>query len=331
MARPQVRIKRFVKSVTLVDAGRDTVDLPRDYDYESIIIRFSGTSTLSSAGSAVRAEAPLQALSFINLKANGTDLLDGVSGIMAHRLAVLRNGQLPPLSAPSDATAAARTFSGVVILDRSVIDGIRAKDGNFPSRGLSSFQLELTAGNAADLFTGSPVGTMTMTVSVSVVQTEEVAVNGKVSLPRVVTKRSQRTETYASSNSAAQIRLNTGTLMRGLVLRAYGASTAGEPSNTGINNVKVQKGNITLFDLPGNVLQAMNQADYNVTTWPTGLYLIDFMTMGGPAGKLADCLDLRQGEEINLILDVTGATNQKVDIQQLEFIPYNPGYWGIAA
>jgi hypothetical protein len=331
MSRPQNRVKRFVKSITLTDAQRDTIDLPRDYDYESIVIRFSGTSTLSSAGSAVRAEAPLQAISWLNLKANGTDLLDGMSAVMAHRNCVLRNGQLPPLSAPSDATAAARTFSGMVVLDRAVIDGIRAKDGNFPSVGLSTFQLEVTAGNATDLFTGTPAGTMTMTVSVSIVQTEEVAVGGRRSLPRVVTKRSQRTESFASSNSAAQIRLNTGTIMRGLLLRAYGASTAGEPSNTGLNNVKVKKGNQILFDLPASTLQGMNQADFNVSTWPTGYYLVDFMTMGGPAGKLADCLDLRDGAELYLELDVTGATNQKVDIAQLEFMPYNPAYWGVAA
>lgn len=329
MSRPQNRVKRFVKSITLTDAQRDSIDLPRDFDYESIVVRFSGTSTLSSPGSAVRAEAPLQALAWLNLKANGTDLLDGITGVTAHRLGVLRQGQLAPLSAPSDATAAARAFSGMVVLDRAVIDGIRAKDGNFPSAGLSTFQLEIVAGNATDLFTGTPAGAMTMTVSVSIVQTEEMAVSGKRSLPRVVTKRSQRTESFASSNSAAQIRLNTGTLMRGLLIRAYGASTAGEVSNTGLNNVKVRQGNQVLFDLPASTLQGMNQADFNVTTWPTGYYLIDFMTMGGPAGKLADCLDLRKGQELFLEVDVTGATNQKLDIAQLEFIPYNPAYWGL--
>ena len=329
MSRPQDRIKRFVKSITLTDGQRDTIDLPRDFDYESIIIRFNGTSTLTGAGTAVRAEAPLQALSWINIKANGTDLLDGLTGIMAHRINVLRDGQLPPLSAPSDATAAARTFSGMVILDRSIVDGIRAKDGNFPASGLSTFQCEITAGNATDLFTGTPTGTMTMTVSLSVVQTEEQSVAGKRSLPRVVTKRSQRTEAYASSNAAAQVRLNTGTVLRGLLIRAHGASTAGEPSNTGLNNVKIKKGNRVMFDLPASTLQGLNQADSLVTTWPTGYYLVDFMTMGGPQGKLSDCLDLRDGSEVFAEFDVTGATAQKLDIVQLEYIPYNPGYWGM--
>lgn len=327
--RPQRRIKRFVKSITLTDGQRDTIDLPRDYDYESIVIRFNGTSTLSSAGSAVRAEAPLQALSWLNLKANGSDLLDGVTGILAHRINVLRNGQLPPLSAPSDATADARTFSGMVILDRSVIDGIRTKDGAFPSQALSTFQLEVTAGNAANMFTGTPVGTMTMTVSVSIVQTEETAVGGKRTMPKVVTKRSQRTEVFATTNAAAQVRLNTGSIMRGLLIRAHGASTAGEPSNTGLNNVKIKKGNEILLDLPATTLQGLNQADQNVTTWPTGLYLVDFMTMGGPAGKLTDCLDLLKGQELFAEFDVTGATNQKLDIVQLEYVPYDPKYWGM--
>jgi hypothetical protein len=331
MPRAQERLKRFIGRQTWTDNSRLVFDLPRDFDYESIGIRFAGTSTLSGAGTAVRAEAPLHALKFINLKANGTDLLDGVSGIMAHRFGVFRRGQLPPLTAPSDATAAARTFAGVVILDRCVIDGIRSKDGNFPSRGLSTFQLELQMGAAIDLFTGTPAGAISAaTVEVFAVQTNELAgADGRRSLPRVVTKRTQATYPYPTTNANSQIRLNTGNLTRGLVLRAYGATTLGEPSDTGLNNVRIRQGNATLFDLPYNILRALNQADLDITTLPTGFAFIDFMSMGGPAGKLSDCLDMRSGEELWLDLDVTGATNQAIDIATYEFMGFNPAYWGL--
>lgn len=331
MARPQRRIKRFVGRQTFTDNSRLTFDLPRDFDYESIVIRFYGTTTLTVAGAAVRAEAPLQLAKFIGLRANGTDLLDGVSGIIAHRMGAIRRGQLAPLTAQAAATATAQAFSGVVILDRAVIDGVRAKDGNFPSRGLSTFQLLFDAGAANDCFTGTPTGTITAgSCEVSVVQCEEMpGSDGKHSLPRVVTKRSQATYPYAAANTNAQIRLNTGNLTRGLLLRAYGYATAGEPSDAMVNNVKIQKGNQVLLDLPWTTLRAMNAADLDITTMPTGLAMIDFMNMGGVAGKLSDCLDLRDGEEVWLYLDTLGAANANLDVATLEYMPYNPKYWGL--
>lgn len=331
MSRAQQRLKRFVGKQNFTDNSRLVFDLPRDFDYEAIIVRFYGTTTMTVAGTAVRAEAPLQLLKFINLKANGTDLLDGLSGIMAHRVGVFRRGQLAPLTPQAAATATAQAFSAVVILDRCVIDGIRTKDGNFPSRGLSTFQLECIMDVATAVLTGAPTGTITAgTCEVSVIQSDEsVGSDGKRTLPRVVTKRTQATYPFPNSNANAQIRLNTGSLTRGLLLRAYGSVTAGEPSDAVINNVKIQQGNQVLLDLPYATLRAMNATDYELTTLPTGLCIVDFMAMGGPAGKLSDCLDMRGGEEVWLYLDVTGGANNYVDVSTLEFMPYNPKYWGI--
>lgn len=331
MGRPQRRLKRLVYKGTFADNARPVIDLPRDFDYESLQIRVYGTTTLTVAGTAVRTEAPLQLLKFISLKANGTDLLDGVSGIMAHRFGAMRRGQLSPLTPQAAATATAQSFSATVVLDRAVIDGIRSKDANFPSRGLSTFQLELQMGAANDCFTGTPTGTVTSgTIEVIAVQTAEMpGADGKLSLPRFVTKRTQGSYPFPTTNANAQIRLNTGNLTRGLILRSYGYTTAGEPANSGINNVKIQQGNQVLFDMPFNALRDMNAADLDVTTIPTGIAYVDFMNMGGPAGKLSDCLDLRSGEEVWLYLDVTGATNLNVDVATYEFMPFNKGYWGL--
>lgn len=60
MGRSQQRLKRYIGKQSWTDNGRVVFDLPRDYDLESIVIRVAGTSTLSVAGTAVRAEAPLQ-------------------------------------------------------------------------------------------------------------------------------------------------------------------------------------------------------------------------------------------------------------------------------
>lgn len=333
MSRPQQRLKLFSSKQNFTDGSRVVFDLPRDYDYESIVVNIAGTTTLTVAGAAVRAEAPLQCVKFVNLKANGTDLLDGLTGIMAHRLGAFRRGQLAPITPQAAATASAQAFAATFILDRAVIDGIRPKDGNFPSRGLSTFQLEILMDVATAMFTGAPTGTITAgTVSIVVVKTQEQAgADGKVSLPRVVSKRTQSSYNFPASNANSQIRLNTGNLTRGLILRAYGSVTANEPSDTVINNVRIQQGNQVYLDVPWSMLKAMNAADMDVSSIPPGIAYVDFMNMGGPAGKLSDCLDMRGGEEIFLYVDVNGGANNALDVATLEYMPYNPKYWGIAA
>jgi hypothetical protein len=328
MSRPQNRIRRFVGRQTFADNGRVTFDLPRDYDLETLHIRVTGTAAVTTTYTAVRAEAPTQIAKFVSLKANGTDLLDGLPGVIAHRCGVFRRGQLAPLTPPAGFGVANHTFEANLVLDRAVIDGMRPKDGNFPSRGLSTFQLELQMGACGDLFTGAGVGTITGgTVEIYVVQTQEMVVGGKISLPRVVTKRTHIDIPFPATNANYQQRLNTGNLLRGLIFRA---TNAGEPSNAVLNNVKIQQGNTVIIDLPYAALRAQNAADYDVTTIPTGIAIVDFMSAGGPYGKLSDCLDLRGGEEIWAYLDVTGGANNAVSISTLEYMPYSPAYWGIA-
>lgn len=329
--RPQQPIKRFVSRATWTDNGRVLIDLPRDFDLNTLIIDFSGTATITTLFTAVRAEAPLQAIKFLSLKANGSDLLDGVPGVMAHRLGIFRRGQLPPLTAPASAAVGSQAFGGCLVLDRNVIDGIRPKDGAFPTRGLSSFQLELQMGACADLFTGAGVGTITGgTVTVSILQTQELGgPDGKITLPRVVTKRTHVDIPFPSSNTNFQHRLNTGNILRGMIFRATGAVTAGEPSNAILNNIKILRGNQVWCDLPALTVRELNACDYEVTTVPTGIYIVDFMATGGPAGKLSDCLDMRDGEEIWTFLDVTGGANVSLGITTLEYMPYSPKYWGI--
>lgn len=331
MSRAQQIIKRLVGKQMFTDSSRLVFDLPRDFDYKTLMIRIYGTTTMTVAGTAVRAEAPLQLIKFISLKANGTDLLDGLSGIMAHRSGIVRRGQLAPLTPQAAATATAQAFAGFIILDREVIDGIRSKDGQFPSRGLSTFQLEVLMDVATAVLTGNPTGMITAgTCEVYAVQAAESAgADGKYSLPRVVTKRTQSTYPLTATNANYQIRLNTGALTRGLLLRSYGSVTAGEPSDAVVNNVKIVQGNSVLLDIPWAALRAMNVADLDVTTVPTGFAMVDFMNIGAPAGKLSDCLDMRNGAEVWLVLDVTGAANNAVDVATLEYVPFNAPYWGL--
>lgn len=333
MPRPQNRIKRFVSRSAFTDNSRIIFDLPRDYDYEAVGIYINGKASITVAGTAVRAEAPLQAVANIALKANGSDLLDSMPGVMAHKVALYRRGAvLPTLIPPSAATVGTKSFECSIILDRNIVDGLRPKDANFPSRGLSTFQLEVVIGTANSLFTGTPTATFTSsTIDVFVIQSQEMpGQDGKVTLPRVVTQRSFTNIPFASSNANYQHRLTTGNLLRGVLLRSEGSVTAGEPASGIVNNVKIMQGNNVMFDLPATDIAALNATDFSLATFPTGFLAIDFMNSGALQGvKLADALDVRRGEEVFLMLDVTGGTNVNVGVMTTEYMPYAPAYWGL--
>lgn len=330
MNRAQQTIKRFFGQQSFADNSRLVFDLPRDYDLNSLVIQITANANITTAFTTVRAEAPLQAVKFLTLKANGTDVLDGLSGIMAHRMGAFRRGQLPLISPPGAVSVGAQAFSAFIVLDRDFIDGIRAKDGSFPTAGLSSFQLELQMGACADLFTGAGVGTFTAgTVKVFGIQTEEiVGADGKRTLPHMVFKRTQSTIPFANTVSGFQQRLNTGNAVRGLMLRAYGV-TADEPSNAVLTNLKIQRGNQIWFDLSGDAIRNDNATSLEITTLPTGIYIVDFANKGGMAVKGSDFLDMRDGEDLYAMFDVTGGANVKIDVAMIEAMPYAPRYWGL--
>lgn len=329
--RNQNPVNRVFSRQAFTDNARLTIDLPRDFDHYSLMIRVTGNAAVTTLYTAVRAEAPTQVVKSLTLKSNGSTVLDSMTGQMAHRLGMNRRGQLPPLTAPTAAAVATYPIVATYILDRANIDGIKPKDSAFPSRGLQTFQLELVMGACSDLFTGAGVGTITSgVVEISGIQlAEEPGADGSYSLPVYYQRRIQTDVPFASSNANYQHRVAAGAKLRGILMRTAGAVTAGEPSDAVVNNVKVMIGNAVAVDLPWNTLRAWNAAATDVTTLPTGYAFVDFMNMGAPFTKIADSIDLRAMPDISLYLDVTGAANNVVSIMPIEFVDYTPKEFGL--
>lgn len=318
----QYRIKRRIAQVPVTENGVITIDLPRGYDYEALYFRLYGTVNVTTAGTAVRAEAPAQLIKRIEVVADGKNTIASVPFVMLNRANVFRRGQLGTLTPPTAATIAAYSVAASGALDLSNVDGIRSKDANLRTNGMSLLQARFTFGAAVDLFTGTPAGNIA-NMYVDVFSTEMIELpdaNGQITQPLYLQKRAYQDIAFSASNANMAIALPVGNVLRGLWIRAEGSSTAGEPSDVVINNITLSSGVDVRLNLPYLDLREINKLDYDITTLPTGIVVADLMTHGGYNTQASEGWDLTQASEAKLILDVTGAANTKVTVVTHELI-----------
>lgn len=322
----QYRIKRRVALLNIAAAENtiQTVDLPRGYDLESIYFVLNGGGTLSGAGSAVRAEAPMHLIKRIEVIADGKNTIASVSGLLLRSGTYNRRGQLGLLSAPAAATATAQTFSAGFVLDQQLIDGVRPKDSNLRTSGMQLLQLRITFGAYIDLFTGSPAGGLTGGNTLDIMTSEIVELqdeNGQISRPLYVLKRTYQDIAVPTTNSNQEVSLPVGNFLRSVTLRAEGAVTAGEASDSVLNFLTLRSGVDVRLSASALALIRSNQVDFQITNRPAGYYVADLMSSGQVVGvKGTDAWDLTRASECKAVLDVTGATNAKISIMTTELV-----------
>lgn len=326
----QYRIKRRTHQINLTENNVVTLDMPRGYDLESLIIQVKGVATVTTGGSAVRGFAPTQLIKRIELVADGKNTIASVP--MWDLVKNFGRGQTGIMTPPTAASAAAYNVEAVGILDQALIDGIRPKDSNLRTAGMSLLQLRITTGACVDLFTGSPAGSMTtFTLNVATVETVELPdAQGNITSPLYLQKRSYQDIALPASNANQQIILPIGNALRGVKLLA---TINGEPSNAVINNIQLASGVDVRFNLPADMVQRMNATDYDPvgmltnTTSPasssmldTGLYVVDLMANGQQDVAVSNAWDLTKASEAKLILDVNGGAGYQVTVVSTEFI-----------
>lgn len=322
----QYRIKRRIAllNIALAENTIQTVDLPRGYDLESIYFLLSGGGTLTGAGSAVRAEAPMQLIKRIEIVADGKNTIASVSGTLLRFGTFNRRGQLGSITAPAAATATAQTFNAGFVLDQQLIDGIRPKDSNLRTSGMQLLQLRITFGAYIDLFTGSPAGALSGSNTLDITTSEIVELpdaDGNISRPLYVLKRTFQDIATPSTNGNQEVNLPVGNFLRSVTIRGEGAATAGEPSDNVVNFVTLRSGVDVRFSASWSQMVRMNQLDFQITTRPIGLAIADLMASGQIVGvKGTDAWDLTRASECKCVLDVNGGANNKVSLMTTELV-----------
>lgn len=327
MPRRQRYLRRLIASQTFADASRLVIPIDRNHDLSTLLVTVTASVVVSNDYTAAKADAPLQLVNYVRLIANGVKTLISCNGALAYVQNIVRNGNLPTLTAPG-VTVATHTAECAFFLDLGVPDGRRPKDSHFPTRGLTSFDLELTMGSGDDLFTdaGDGASTFTGTVKVFAVQMQEyVGKDGKFTLPGFVQIRSQQELSFDTSNTNYLHRIPSKQLLRGLIFRAHNADVV---SNSILNNVKVMLANETIFDLSASSIRTLNRSDY-AGAMPTGNYFVDFAGNGNAISKLTDMLDLSGNVDLDVYLDVTGSSGNKIQILPIEFERFVPTQYGL--
>lgn len=320
----QYRIKRKIASMPIVANSFGIIDLPRQYDYETLILRLSASLQVTVAATSVRAESPTQLIPRIEIIADGKNTIYSAPMWFASlgnlRRPITESGARAT-TPPSGTAIATYAVEAIGIVDFQTVDGVRAKDSNFRTRGLSLLQLRLTFGAAGDAFVGGTVafsGSPTVDVfSAECVEETDEAGNFKTS-PVALKKVSYQQQAFAASNSNAEFRLPAGNMIRSVFVRTDGATTAGEPSTAVLNNLQLLSGVDVRFNLTGVMARAENNANFGQVT--AGYYLADLLAKGGYSVNLTDLWDVTRQAEPKAVLDVTGAANVQVQVVTTEYI-----------
>lgn len=321
MAR-QYRVIRKIATVPVTAAGFATIDLPRDYDYESIFMRVNGGLQVTGAATSVRAEAPCQVVQRAEVIADGKNNIFSAPfwfAAMGSYDRPLINYNARATTPPTGTAIATYQVEAIGSIDLMSCDAIRAKDSNFRSSGLSLFQLRLTFGQPGDSFVGGTVVFNNMFVDVFASQLVELpGADGHVSAPVALKKVSYQEIGLSSSNANQEIRLPAGNNIKSVLIRTEGSVTAGEPSVAILNNVQMVAGIDVRLNLSGAQLRAKNNADYGQLT--AGYYVADMTSKGGAPVNLTDLWDVTGAAEPKLICDVLGGANNKLQAVVTEYI-----------
>lgn len=321
MAR-QYRVIRKVATVPVTAGGFATIDLPRDYDYETVFCRVNGGLQVTSLATSVRAEAPCQVVSRIEVMADGKNTLYSAPmwfASLANHARKMTDYNGRACTPPSGVAVATYQVEAIGCIDMAALDAVRPKDSNFRSAGLSLFQLRLTFGQPGDSFVGGTVVFSNMYVDVYVVQLVEMPdASGQVTSPLALKKVSYQEIALPSSNANQEIRLPAGNNIKEILIRTEGNVTAGEPSSTILNNVQLAAGVDVRLNLSSAMLRAKNSAEYGFFT--PGYYVADLTAKGDALVNLTDLWDVSGASEPKLICDVTGGANNKLQAVVTEFI-----------
>lgn len=311
----QVRIIRRVAVVPIVAGQFAFVDLPRQYDVESIFLRISGSLQVTGAATSVRAEAPCQLVPRVEVIADGKNTIFSAPFwfcAFGSYDRPIRDQGARVTTPPSGTGIATYAVEALGSVDLAMLDGVRPKDTNFRTSNLSLFQLRLSFGNPGDPFVGGTVvfsGVPTVDVFTSEL-VELPAADGTFTTPIGLKKVSYQEVALVASNANFELRLPAGNLIKSVLVRTDGSVTAGEPSATVLNALQLAAGVDVRLNLSGPQLRAKNNLDYgNILA---GYYVGDVTSRGWSAINLTELWDVTQQAEPKLIADVVGGANVRM-------------------
>ena len=329
-------IERELGTLTFAAGQTATLDLPKDYSYESILLRLVGT-LYRAAGASAGAPKDLsfaQLVKRIEIRRNGRDVLKSIDMETLMRLNQLRYGTLPQYgrkvhSSQADVTtqwdgyAAVTTGNNAIdfdinaSLDFGMWRSMRSNDTllDATSRGnVSTLQMIITWGQYNDVMTptynpasGGVVADIVPTLQVSSKEYIDIDTPDDKYTPYSDNKEYNAASiTVTANNAKQQIPLNVGNFFRSFVIKtSVGGTTlqAGLLVNDVISSITLRSGTDVIKFRTANALRNDNKKYCGVETMPAGYYLLEMC----PDGHLVKMLNTTNMSSLTLELEVTGA------------------------
>jgi len=354
----QQRVKREVFNGAWAANSVVTVQMPRNYDAETIYVTITGTVNYPAAlvAACVRNDCPFGLFSRVELIAEGRQTLFsvpgyvlGMSNVRRHRRAVYRervetynSQQSYPLAYVSPTSAmtisSSQTFSGTLAIDLQNIAGVRPKDTNLRTGGLQTLDLKLTIADLPSLFysaassvtpfavpltTSLPALTnYTMTPGTLIVGLSELQemrnADGRISTPTFVQRWSHADYNITAVQNDFPMLLPTDNFIGAVFLTT---KQTGESINGIATRFKLQRGVDVRYNLTSVLQQSLGNTDYDWSL-PPGHFMLDLMGSGAPSLKIADAWNAQGGADTRCFIDTAvGNANVNVGLTVVEYLP----------
>lgn len=329
MANKQFRVKSVIARVPVVPGSFALVDIPRQYDSESISFRLTGQIQVTAAATAVRAEAPTQLIQRVDIVSDGRNqicsapywaLVFGAFDRINKQGVGARN-----TLAPSSTAIGTYNIEALGVYDYCLPDGERAKDSNFPTQNLSLYQFRLTFGNASDCFVNGTANLINCFVEVTYTEMVEIPdSDGKRTMPFFMKKMSFQEYAPGGNNGNYEIRIPAGNLIKNALIRTEGSPSGGftgEPTTLAIRNVIARAGQDVRLNITGDSLRSENSMI--VGNILPGYYFHDFTRAANNASRMTELWDVTRQAEPKLIFDVQAIATTKIGVVITEMLAYS--------
>lgn len=313
-------LKRRLGDLAYTSAGSvSTLQLPRNFNYRSLICRLAGSVIVSggSGAGAPHVYGAYRAISKIEVIANGRDTLISVAPEHLQILNTIDYGTVPVFLNPTNDSAATYSFNCSFIVPFEVRRSVRPIDTLLPSAGLSTLDLKVTWGAGADMFTGSVDFTsaaIQTTTTLSVQSFEELgALPGAVSVSKMYTMTRVLS---AAANSNYQVQISVGNLYRGFLVQT---NIAGVMADTIIDGFSLESGTEVFQKwLSNDEVLDYNKLSFGLETRLIGNHYLDFLDSDG---FMSEILDTRGMSGLDLILNLAAVAGNLIIVPNEIIIP----------
>lgn len=214
----QIRTQNFIQSVPYVPGGIATIQLPRMSDVETYLLDLVGTFTYPpGATGSLRTLGPQALISRVELIADGkTTILSAPGwafGVASDRTFEGGGGGSYMQMTPPAANAIG-TLQTQLYVDLMQFDGVKPKESNLRARNLSILEMKITFAPWTECFTDAASVPTVFNVNLFIDANYCTELKPEESAPAFLVKRTSQIIGAESSNSAHQVRLPSGNIIR---------------------------------------------------------------------------------------------------------------------